>query len=136
MPGADGTEPIADEELLYRRIPVSKEWYTKDGLSPEAFHPREDETTGISVFRERYTSIERAARGKGKRGYFVAVLRAGDLRRFGIQVVPRPGPEEPGHAELPDLTCHNRRTPDVDEKKLRLAELSLRVEGPFLSAAV
>ena len=48
MLGDDGTEPVADDELLYRRIPVSTKWYTESGLSPEAFDPRRDETTGIS----------------------------------------------------------------------------------------
>ena len=131
MPAPEGTEPIADDEFVYRRIPVSKEWYTKDGLSPEAFHPREDETTGISFSRAKYKTIEEAAKGKGKRGYYVAVLRAGDLRQHGIEVVPRPRRDDPAHAELPDLTCHNRKTPEADEKKLRLTELTLRVEGPF-----
>ena len=27
----DGTEPIADEELLYRRVPASTEWYSSIG---------------------------------------------------------------------------------------------------------
>jgi hypothetical protein len=39
----DGTEPVADDELLYRRIPVSKGWYDEKGLSAEAFGPRPDE---------------------------------------------------------------------------------------------
>jgi hypothetical protein len=134
MAASEGTESIADDELLYRRVPVSKEWYnTTEGLSPEAFQPRDDETRGISVYRAKYKSIEEAAKGKGKRGYYVAVLCAGDLRKQGIQVVPRPGPDDPGHAELPDLTCYNRETPEADEKKLRLTELSFRVEGPFVS---
>src|SRR5438105_3323919 len=119
MSARDGTEPIADDELLYRRIPVSKDWYTPDGLSPEAFHPREDETAGISVYRAKYKSIEEAAKGKGKRGYYVAVLRAGDLRQHGIDILPRPTPDDPGHAELPDLTSQHRHTPEADEKKLR-----------------
>jgi len=131
MPVHDGTEPVADDELLYRRIPVSKGWYTQSGLSPEAFDPRQDETSGISVHRDKYKSIKEAAKGKSKKGYYVAVLRASDLRKHGIQVVPRPGPDDPGHAELPGLTCHNRLTPEAQERKLRLAALWLRVEGPF-----
>ena len=37
----DGSEPIADEELLYRRIPASTGWYDPlaAGLKPEAFAP-------------------------------------------------------------------------------------------------
>lgn len=131
MSADDGTEPVADDELLYRRIPVSKGWYSASGLSPEAFDPLKDETTGISVSRGKYKSIEEAAKGKSKRGYFVAVLRAGDLRKHGIEVVPRPEPNDPGHAELPDLTCSNRLDPETQERKVCLAKLPLRFHGPF-----
>lgn len=127
----DGAEPIADDELLYRRIPVSKRWYDVHGVSPEAFDPRPDEMTGISVYRSKYKRIEDAAKGLSKQGYYVAVLRAGDLRGHGIEAAPRPEADDPGHAELPGLTCHNRLSPEADERKLRLTQLCLRIEGPF-----
>jgi len=131
MSGHDGTEPVADDELLYRRIPVSKGWYTQKRLSPEAFDPRPGERTGISLYREKYKPIQEVARGKGRQGYYVAVLRAGDVRKHGIEVVPRPQLDDPGHAEMPDLTCDNRLTQEALERKLRLVELCVRVEGPF-----
>jgi hypothetical protein len=131
MPGHDGTEPVADDELLYRRIPVSKGWCTQKRLSPEAFDPRKSETSGISVYRQKYKSIQEVAKGKSTQGYYVAVLRAGDLRNHSIEVVPRPRLNDPGHAELPDLTCDNRLTQEALERKLRLTELCVRVEGPF-----
>jgi hypothetical protein len=134
MPPHDGTEPIADDELLYRRIPVSKGWYDNAGVSPEAFDPRKEELTGISVYREKYKSLEEAATGKSKKGYYVAVLRAIDLRSHGIQAVPRPHPDDPGHAELPDLRSDNRDSPDAQERKLRLSQLCVRVEGPFVTS--
>jgi len=58
MPGHDGTEPVANDELLYRRIPVSKGWYDQGEVSPEAFHPRKNETGGISLFRNKYKPIQ------------------------------------------------------------------------------
>jgi hypothetical protein len=131
MPVGDGSEPVADDELLYRRIPVSQGWYKEGRLSPEAFDPREGELTGISVYRDKYKSLQEVAKGKSRRGYYVAVLRAGDLRERGIEVVQRPKPDDPGHAELPDLTCHNRLTTETLERKHHLTELCLRVEGPF-----
>ncbi len=131
MSAGDGTEPVADDELLYRRIPVSKRWYSQTGMSPEAFDPRADETTGISVYRDKYKLLQEAAKGMSMTGYYVAVLRAGDLRKHGIEVLPRPAPDDPAHAELPGLTCHNRLTPEAQERKLRLARLCLAVEGPF-----
>ena len=130
----DGTEPVADEELLYRRIPVSTGWYSSAGLSPEAFDPRKDEISGLSVYRAKYKNLEEVAKGKGKQGYFVAVLRAGDLRKLGIDVDPKPGLDDPGHAELPGLTCLNRSEPITQERKLLLARSALEIRGPFVSS--
>ena len=133
MSADDGTEPVADDELLYRRIPVSKGWWcTESGLSPEAFDPLKDESTGISVYRGKYKSVEETAKGLSKKGYFVAVFRTGDLRKHGIEVLPRPESNDPGHAELPELTCCNRLDPETQERKLKLAKLWLEVKGPFL----
>ncbi len=54
MPDLDGTEPIADDELLYRRIPVSTGWFDPSLAifpSPLAFRPRDDDLTGLSLVR-------------------------------------------------------------------------------------
>jgi hypothetical protein len=60
------------------------------------------------------------------------VLRVSDLRQHGIEVVSRPMPGDPGHAELPGLTCENRLTDAALELKVRLAQLgSEDVKGPF-----
>jgi hypothetical protein len=130
-----GHEPIADDELLYRRIPRSKGWYSVTGLSPDAFDPRDDETTGISIYRAKYKTLEDAAKGKSKKGYYIAVFRASVLTANGIRAVPRPLPDDPGHAELPDLTCHNRLTDEALNLKNLLTSLPESVEGPFLPAA-
>ncbi len=135
-----GTEPIGDDELIYRRIPVSMSWYSNGQLSPEAFKPDpQRDITGISVSRSKYKSLEDAARGPGKKGYFVAVFRARDLRQRGIPVVPRPihpenpgSPEyDPGHAEIPALTAENRNSAAALETKLALTTLAIEVKGPF-----
>ena len=136
MAESDGTEPIDDDELLYRRVPVSTGWYSEGGLSLEAFDPRPNEHTGISIYRAKYKTLEEAAKGKGKKGYFVAILRAGDLRQHGIDVVPRPNTPEghdPAHAELPGLTAENRDTNSALEQKLALSTLALEVKGPFVA---
>ena len=131
MLGQNGSEPVADDEILYRRIPVSRGYYSEGLLSPEAFHPRKDEQTGISVYRAKYKSVKDAARGKSSKGYYVAVLRAGDIRKHDMNVAARPLPGDPGHAELPELTGDNRRTDETYMRKRRLTTLCLRVEGPF-----
>ena len=132
MSADDGTDPVADNEILYRRIPVSTGWYAGGQLSPEAFDPRADETSGISVYRGKYKVLGDVAKGRSKKGYFVAEVRAGDLRRHRIEIDPRPEPDDPGHAELPGLTCFNRLESEGQERKLLLARLFSRVHGPFL----
>ena len=134
-----GSEPIEDDELLYRRVPESTGWYdpVTGVLKSEAFGPHKtQDITGLSVARAKHKSIEEAARGRPGKSYFVAVLRAGDLRQRGIEVVPRPdlpdGRHDPAHAELPDLNSETRKASRTLERQRILAEeLSLRVEGSF-----
>jgi hypothetical protein len=129
----DGTEPVADDELLYRRISVSSGWYLPDsGLSAQAFAPHKTEdATGLSVHRSKYKTLEQAATGRPGKSYYVAVLRAGDLRQRGIEVMPRPLPDDPGHAELPALNSDSRKSDRTRELQRVLVELSRSVEGPF-----
>ena len=132
----DGTEPIADEELVFRRIPVSTGWYdpaVSPQPSPLAFRPRDDDDTGLSIVRGHpYNTPETAARGPAKRGYFVAVFRVGDLRRHGFHVDPKPVLGVLGHAEITDLTSANRDSDEIRSMIVKLAhELCLRIEGPF-----
>lgn len=84
------------------------------------------------MHRAKYKTIEQAAKGRPGRTYYVAVLRAGDLRANGIDVVARPREGDPGHAELPGLTYENRRTDrSLEWKNILSQRLCLRVEGPF-----
>lgn len=131
MADGDGTERIGDDELLFRRIPASMRWVVAGTLSPEAFRARPDDLTGISLSREKFNSIQGAAQGPSSQGYFVAVLRAGDLRSKGIEPSPAPLPGDPGHAEIGSLTYANRKSDSAIEQRNLLAGLCIRVEGPF-----
>ena len=75
----DGSEPIADDELIYRRIPVSQNWYdAKADPKPlqQTFRPRAEDITGLSDVRgEPYNTPEQAAQGLSKR----TVSRASSL---------------------------------------------------------
>jgi hypothetical protein len=127
------TESIADDEELYRRIPVTTNWYDPELDAPpsyRAFRPTKYDHSGLSLSRASFTTPnEEAGRGPG-RMYFIAVLRAGDVRAHGMEVVAKPEPENPGHAELPGLTYDSRR--QTEEIQVLLAEqLCLRVEGPY-----
>lgn len=124
----NGTDPVTDDEFLYRRVPV--DWCSRStGLSDQAFAPhRTNDVTGLSVVRAKYKSSEEAAKGQPGRSYYVAVLAVADLKRHGIDVV---AVGEPGHAELPDLNRDNRKTEKTLQLQRLLVKMCLRVEGPF-----
>jgi hypothetical protein len=128
--------PIDDDEILYRRVPVSTDWYAGGVLQGEAFSPRKDEASGISVFRAKFKSVEEVAKGQSAKGYYVVSLLAAELRANAIDV--EPSPEVPSgwdesHAELPQLNAANRKSSEVLMLKERLAQLGTRipVQGPF-----
>jgi hypothetical protein len=130
----NGNDPISDDEMLYRRIPV--DWYsTSTGqLDDQAFAPHKTrDATGLSVVRAKYKLIEEAAKGRQGKSYYVAVFRAGDLRREGMEIVPRPKGGDPGHAELPDLNASNRKSDITVERQQILVRLCREIKGPFHS---
>jgi hypothetical protein len=129
----DGSEPITDDELIYRRVPASTGWFSPEsGLAPVAFAPHKVlDVTGLSVARAKYKSVEEAATGRPGKSYYVAILRAGDLRGRSIAVEPRPLPDDPGHAELPDLKAENRKSDRTLELQGTLVGLTIEIKGPF-----
>lgn len=135
MTGPESVEPIDDGEILYRRIPLSTGWYQPDKrppLEPEAFRPTRFDTTGLSLSREKYTTVEKAARGQAGKSYYIAAFRAGDLRAAGMQLDARPIEGNMGHAEISNLRFENRKSKQAIEWRFQLAnQLCLRVEGPF-----
>ncbi len=125
---------IADDELLYRRVSKRSKWYNPDtdALHPQAFAPHKtSDETGISVYRAKYKSAEEASRRTPGEWYYVVVLCAGDVRREGLAIVPRPQPDDPGHAELPELNAGNYKSDVMGVRQRILAKLRIRVEGPF-----
>jgi len=130
---ADGTEPIEDEEYLYRRVQIAHfDPAIETKPSPMAFHPRRYDAAGISVWRAKYRTPEQAAENSRDKRYYIAVLRAGDLRAHGLDVVPDTAGSEPGHAVLPALTYENRHNDAVREAEQLLArKLCLEVLGPL-----
>ena len=135
---SDEIESIADEELLYRRVPASTGWFdtVSQTLKADAFGPHKiQDLTGLSVTRAKFKSIEQAAQGRPGKFYYVAVLCAGALRQANIRVAPQPNVPDGfdiSHAELPDLRADNYKSPETLKRQMVLAEkLCLRVEGPF-----
>lgn len=131
-----GYEPVGDDEIIYRRVPESTGWYspsTKE-LNPQAFGPRDDDVSGVSVSRAKYKTIEQAARGRPGKTYFVAALKAGAIRQAGMAIEPKPDTPsgfDPAHAELPDLKASNRKSTGTLERMYILAKLCIEVVGPY-----
>jgi|SRR6266851_5535487 len=135
MPATDGSQPVGDEEVLYRRIPASQGWYNPQvnpTLSPEAFNPTKHDENGLSFTRADLVSLEVAGRGASKKGYYIAKVRVGDLRANGMEVTPLPRENNPGHAVISALSYSARETDQALEWKTCLAhKLCFEVVGPF-----
>lgn len=134
----DGTEPIEDDEIVYRRISVGSLWYDPvlQDISLNAFKPRREEESGISLMRAKYLNPERTAAGGPGKAYYIVEIRAGDLRHHHIGIEPDPltDPDLPGHCQIPDLNIRNyNSSPLVVEGKMMLiaSQLCGRVYGPF-----
>jgi isoleucyl-tRNA synthetase len=133
MSKAEPSVPLDDDEYLYRRIPVKPGWFQDGVVSPEAFKPTKNDTTGLSLERAIFCSPEEAAaHGTNPSGYYIARLKAADIRMLGLDVVPKPS-AQPGHAEVPELTFGNRKADQAQEWQLELAEIAARegVLGPY-----
>ncbi len=128
-------DPISDDELLYRRISTNKQlnYYNPDidpNPSPKAFRPNHKfDLTGLSLYRAKYIRPQQVAENDREAKYFIAVLRAGDVRALGAIIEPCPDENKPGHVEITNLRSDNRR--DTDELQFNLAESCLEVLGPF-----
>jgi hypothetical protein len=131
---ANGLDPIADDEILYRRVPAN--WFDATSHRPldQAFAPNKDrDITGLSLSRAKYKTVQEAALGQPGKTYYVAVLRASDVKQIGMAIEPRPTPNDPGHSEFPDLRADNRKDGVTLERQQRLVELCLGIEGPFIT---
>jgi hypothetical protein len=129
----DEAESVADDELLYRRIPASTDWYDPGTgeLDDQAFAPHKDrDLTGLSLYRAIFKTIEETAAGQPGKSYYVATLRARDIRAAGIEIT-RDDPGDPGHVVLPSLNGTNRKDDRTLKLQRVLAGLPLSVSGPF-----
>jgi hypothetical protein len=126
----DGTEPIADDEILYRRIPLN--WYSSGILDSQTFQPnKEKDADGLSFSRAKYKTKTQAAMGRPGKQYYVAELSARQIRALGIQIEPRPQPNDPGHTTLPELNSASRKESRVIECGYRLKDFATNIEGPY-----
>lgn len=124
----DENQPVEDDEGVYRRI---HRMYYQLGLpipiQPASFRPNENDTTGISVFRERFgepADTLSSVDVEKRKDYYLARLAVRDLRRLGLSVVPEPDRNGPrGHAVIPELSCKAYHA-DKQRMKQLLLELA------------
>jgi hypothetical protein len=124
----DEYDPVHEDELIYRRIHRS---FFDPAVDPpiraEAFRPREDDTTGLSVLRALFVQPEATCANidpARAHDYYVARLSVRALQALGLTVEPDPiagGP--PGHAVIPQLTWANYQA-NKKQRKTTLFELA------------
>jgi hypothetical protein len=125
-------EPIADEEEVLRHIPSGTLWQAPGPRITSAnFQLRLDRNeTGVSVTRRKITTATRLLElvgGDPQRGSRVASAHAASIRALGLVVVPKPLPDDPGHAEIQS----DRASLDDQACRKRLAKLfQFLPEGP------
>lgn len=126
----DGTEPVADDEVILRRIPPSKlgiattKEVSKGGhRATSATLSTDQGEEGLSCSRLAITSPQQllnqlSDQGKDLEGWTVCRMFVRDVRALGLDVVPRPVQNDLGHCEIVDADSK----PYPNSKKSKLAK--------------
>src|SRR5690349_16137699 len=119
--------PVADDEFVLRRI--HRNYYQADLPMPvtvAAFRPNENDTTGLSVFRDRCVQpadVLANLDADKKKNYYVARIPVSALRQLGLTILPEPDANGPaGHAVIPELS---HAAYHADKKRSREIQLGL-----------
>lgn len=126
MPKKEETEPITDDEWLYRRVHATR-FRTNDSpyVSPSAFEPRirgEDiDEDGISLFRadclETADDILALIHDSAKRNANgVVKVLVSEIRAIGMSVRSTPRKDIRGHVSIPELSSAAFRDKDMRQK--------------------
>lgn len=95
---------VVDDEMILRHIPGGTTWQAPGPrITSKNFVLRADRNeTGLSVSRASLTppAALLARVGKPELGSRVAEATAADVRALGLEIVPVPLPDDPGHAEI------------------------------------
>jgi hypothetical protein len=131
---SQGQDPVSDDEQVLRR--VHKSHYDASlsvAIHFAAFRPSKQDTSGLSVFREKYISAaEVAAASRKPQECFVVRLLVSTLRDLKLSVIAEEDPVGlPGHAVIPELSV----TAYGEEKK-RLKDILVELSRLASSAIV
>ncbi len=131
----DGSEPIAQDETVFRRVLTHHYVKASDILFPQAFEPRKSDKTGISLCRANYLPEPKAeaAASMAPEGmeFWVVELHAEDLRKAGLTVTPKPTAKFVGHAEIAVLNSEGIGSNRTIELMSAASVLPRKVHGPF-----
>lgn len=132
----DGSEPITDDEIVFRRVSEVSGYYKPESDRPVswvAFRPNRNDHTGLSVWREKYKSAEEAASHQARPGtrYYVLALNVGRLRSIGVEVLPTVDEGGTGHASLCNLNTTAEKNSVREFANAIAGSLIERIHGPF-----
>jgi hypothetical protein len=117
---------VEPTEFLLRRIPKNVEYCNSKlnpAITPLAFRPNNNDTDGISLFREREVSRADLSKSGRKPPYIVAGLKARDIFDLGLNIVPTDDVEGvPGHVVVPELSIEAYRN-----NKTRVVEINFKL---------
>jgi hypothetical protein len=117
-------DPVSPDEWLLRRVPRAADYFDPAGkvpLSPLAFASVKQDTDGISLFRELFTSARALSATGRKPPYYVVRIRASDVNALALSLQPSPDAEQPeGHVVIPELCYRPKPTVGQKEAALRL----------------
>src|SRR5262245_39983879 len=139
-----GFEPIDDDEILYRRVRfLHFDRNVRSTPDPEAMRPIEEDSDGLSLRRARYWTVQQIAEGRPGKKYYVAHLRARDVRSLELgEASLTLKPDDPtaadclkGHCVIPELVYATRRSDLSESFQRRLAGIVFQVDGPFETPA-
>jgi hypothetical protein len=116
--------PVQPDEYVFRRIPLV--YFNPHNPIPiklEAFRPTDRDSTGISVFRERFVTTEQIMAGidpAKRQGIILVRLPVSEIVNLGLTVVP--DPDLPGHSLIPKLN-----SADYTARKIHWKEIQYRL---------
>jgi hypothetical protein len=118
----DRGDVVADEELVYRRVPLV---HFVDGMVIyQAMMPHKSaDPDGLSLTRAKLGSPEAMVANARRPGAGVFAATAGEIRALGLSVLPSPREDEPGHCHIPELNSSTRAAPTTQFLTGQLAVL-------------
>ena len=117
------SDAIRPSEWLLRRIP--HDYFDAELASPiqrAAFRPTDRDVDGISLFREMHLSPKDLSSTGTKAPYVVGRIRASEIERIGLTLLPTPDPTQPpGHVSVPQLNTKSMKINKSESKEYQFA---------------